>query len=148
MSDDNWAEERAAECVRVIAGFLKYVEGEIPSSRAKKEISQALREAREEGREIERQNNICDACGGTGKPISGLNCMCGGSGRMNDAAIFLRREVREAEQRGWQRGMDDARALTSSLTAEAKGNEATLLVLFRICEEIRAAAKAEKGGGK
>lgn len=41
----------------------------------------------------------CDACGGTGKPVSGLACMCRGSGRMSDAAIYLRERLVEAEMK-------------------------------------------------
>lgn len=37
--------------------------------------------------------NICDACAGTGMPTSGLPCMCGGTGRMSDAATYLREEL-------------------------------------------------------
>ena len=33
----------------------------------------------------------CDACGGTGKPASGLPCMCGGTGRAVDAVDYLRK---------------------------------------------------------
>ena len=41
--------------------------------------------------------NQCDACAGTGEPISGGKCMCGGSGLMSDAAIYLRSRVTELE---------------------------------------------------
>ena len=41
----------------------------------------------------ERAVNHCDACGGTGKPVSGGACMCGGSGRMSDAALTLRADL-------------------------------------------------------
>jgi hypothetical protein len=37
-----------------------------------------------------KRDNICDACAGTGKPIGGGQCMCGGSGKMSDAASYLR----------------------------------------------------------
>ncbi len=37
-----------------------------------------------------RAENMCDACAGTGDPGSGKPCMCGGSGRMSDAAAYLR----------------------------------------------------------
>jgi len=43
--------------------------------------------------EAARSENTCDACAGTGKPISGKPCMCGGSGKMSDAAKYLRKEV-------------------------------------------------------
>ncbi len=41
--------------------------------------------------------NHCDACVGTGKPISGLPCMCGGTGRMSDAARYLREQLAERD---------------------------------------------------
>jgi len=37
--------------------------------------------------------NMCDACAGTGEPISGKPCMCGGSGKASDALQYLREEV-------------------------------------------------------
>lgn len=55
--------------------------------------------------ELERQQtdlhaeNMCDACGGNGKSISGIPCMCGGSGKMSDAARWLRRELVETQER-------------------------------------------------
>lgn len=42
-------------------------------------------------------DNVCDACTGTGKPISGKPCMCGGTGKMSDAAVHLRKMLVEAE---------------------------------------------------
>jgi hypothetical protein len=43
--------------------------------------------------ELAESENRCDACAGTGKPISGLSCMCGGTGKMSEAAIYLRKEL-------------------------------------------------------
>ena len=43
-----------------------------------------------DGLTFERDRNICDACAGTGTPTSGPGCMCGGSGKMSDAAHYLR----------------------------------------------------------
>jgi RecJ-like exonuclease len=37
--------------------------------------------------------NICDACGGTGNPISEKPCMCNGTGKMSVAAIYLREQL-------------------------------------------------------
>ena len=37
-----------------------------------------------------RAENMCDACAGLGTPTSGPGCMCGGSGKMSDAAHYLR----------------------------------------------------------
>ena len=46
-----------------------------------------------------RGDNTCDACAGTGTPTSGLQCMCGGTGRMSDAARYLRERLYEANMR-------------------------------------------------
>ena len=63
----------------------------------------------------------CDACGGTGKPASGLPCMCGGTGRAVDAVDYLRKAYAAAleeierlkvlvAEAPWQRaGVDDWR---------------------------------------
>lgn len=40
--------------------------------------------------------DMCDACAGTGKPASGVPCMCGGTGKMSDAARWLRGENAKA----------------------------------------------------
>ena len=59
-----------------------------------------IREERDELKahvaELEKQN-MCDACCGTGKSISNIPCMCGGSGLMSDAALSLRDRVIELE---------------------------------------------------
>lgn len=56
-----------------------------------------------------RADNVCDACVGTGKPISGLPCMCGGTGRMSDAARHLREELVTARARAEQDKADAER---------------------------------------
>lgn len=38
-------------------------------------------------------DNLCDACAGTGETTHGGECMCAGSGKMSDAARYLRAEV-------------------------------------------------------
>jgi len=43
--------------------------------------------------------NMCDACGGNGNPVSGFPCMCGGSGKASDAVQHLRKELDEAKRR-------------------------------------------------
>lgn len=48
-------------------------------------------------RDDQLDHHICDACGGTGKPVSGLKCMCGGSGKMIDAFYYLRERIVETE---------------------------------------------------
>ena len=37
--------------------------------------------------------NMCDACAGTGTPISGLACMCRGTGKLSEAAYYLREQL-------------------------------------------------------
>lgn len=49
-----------------------------------------------------QRENMCDACAGTGKPISGLSCQCGGSGKMSDAAVYLRDELIKAQEQLWE----------------------------------------------
>lgn len=39
----------------------------------------------------------CDVCSGTGKPVSGLPCICGGTGSNIDEKVGLRRKVHEME---------------------------------------------------
>lgn len=39
----------------------------------------------------------CDVCAGTGKPVSGLPCICGGTGSNIDEKAGLRRKVHEME---------------------------------------------------
>lgn len=43
------------------------------------------------------QGNTCDACLGNGKPISGLPCMCRGTGKMAEAARYLREQLVQAD---------------------------------------------------
>lgn len=42
---------------------------------------------------------MCDACAGSGTPISGRPCMCGGSGHAADAVIHLRGALAAEEVR-------------------------------------------------
>lgn len=49
--------------------------------RIQKDLEQALSE------------NVCDVCFGTGIPESGHPCMCGGSGKMSEAALYLRESL-------------------------------------------------------
>lgn len=37
-----------------------------------------------------RAETLCDVCAGTGKPVSGKRCACGGSGKAFDAAAYFR----------------------------------------------------------
>lgn len=56
-------------------------------------------------------HNICDCCLGSGKPISGKPCMCGGTGRMSDAVFYLRERIAQLEAEsaaGWKKAEDNA----------------------------------------
>jgi hypothetical protein len=60
------------------------------------EYARAIADFIEKGAES-RSENICDACAGTGKPVSGLPCMCGGTGKASRAVMHLRERLIEAE---------------------------------------------------
>ena len=51
--------------------------------------------------ELRRANGraACDACGGDGKPVSGLPCMCKGTGLAAEGLITLREELFDKTQR-------------------------------------------------
>lgn len=51
--------------------------------------------------ELERveASSICDACAGTGEPVSGLPCMCDGSGLASDAVTHLRSALLASERK-------------------------------------------------
>jgi hypothetical protein len=51
-----------------------------------------VRALRERLRRAEAANQ-CDACLGSGKPISSIPCMCGGSGKMSASALYLREQL-------------------------------------------------------
>jgi hypothetical protein len=55
-------------------------------------LEEELKKAQDEVARL-RGENTCDACCGNGKPISGLPCMCGGSGKKSDAVDVLREEL-------------------------------------------------------
>jgi hypothetical protein len=46
-----------------------------------------------------RSENMCDACAGEGQPIPGAPCMCGGTGRMSVAALYLREQLYKTEEK-------------------------------------------------
>jgi hypothetical protein len=52
-----------------------------------------------------KAENVCDACVGSGSPVSGLPCMCGGTGKMSRAAVNLREQL-ITERQGWRRDCD------------------------------------------
>src|ERR1035437_399521 len=51
-----------------------------------------VRALRERLRQAETANQ-CDACLGNGKPLSGVPCMCGGTGKMSASALYLREQL-------------------------------------------------------
>lgn len=76
-------------------------------------LQMELEEARERIRELEG-HALCDACAGTGKPISGLTCMCEGTGFADVAIKTLRLEVVKARQ--------ENASLMASLSSLVKDN--------------------------
>jgi hypothetical protein len=50
------------------------------------------------------RENCCDSCVGTGLPTNGSPCMCGGTGKMSDAAQYLRVQLVTA-LRAWDEEM-------------------------------------------
>ncbi len=40
-----------------------------------------------------KADNVCDACAGAGEPFPGKPCMCRGSGKMSNAAVYLREQL-------------------------------------------------------
>ncbi len=55
----------------------------------------------EQKAELKREN-ICDACCGAGLPISNLPCMCEGTGKMSEAAYYLRKQLFKSTQENEQ----------------------------------------------
>lgn len=43
-----------------------------------------------------RTENMCDACAGSGEPVSGKPCMCKGTGKMSVAALTIREALAKA----------------------------------------------------
>lgn len=43
--------------------------------------------------------DVCDVCTGSGKTLSGVPCMCGGTGRMSNAAYYLREQLVKTQLR-------------------------------------------------
>ena len=66
----------------------------------------------------------CDVCAGTGIPISGIPCICGGTGNALNAVIYLRGEILKLRE-----GM---RAATEYIDT---GNTYARLVTERIAKE-------------
>ena len=94
LRDDNRAiSECAASCIERLSAALKAAESE----------------------------NACDVCCGTGDPGTGAPCMCGGTGRMSDAARALRGMLVGHESRR----ADDDRSTIADLSrrlAESEGD--------------------------
>jgi hypothetical protein len=70
---------------------------------------QANQAAALDEQELRERVGMCSVCGGV-PPVSGLPCICGGTGRENDACLHLREEVLslEAEVQEWQEATDNA----------------------------------------
>ncbi len=49
--------------------------------------------------------NMCDVCAGTGATLHGGPCMCGGTGKMTDAARYLREELIKARNPYDEKGL-------------------------------------------
>lgn len=57
---------------------------------------QSIRDLEEQVEQLKREN-MCDVCTGSGVPVSGPPCMCGGTGKMSDAVDHIRRMFVESE---------------------------------------------------
>jgi hypothetical protein len=62
-----------------------------------KRLRAQLQQAEERARRAE-DALLCDACGGTGEPISGRPCGCGGTGSALDMLCYVRLRVFELER--------------------------------------------------
>lgn len=73
----------------------------------------------------------CDVCAGTGKPVSGLPCICGGTGSTIDEKAGLRRKVYELELQvsKLQEKLDVEDAAHDQTIMERDGFEETLTQL-------------------
>jgi len=64
--------------------------------------------------------NMCDVCAGNGTPISDAPCICGGSGKMSDAAYNMRHSIYDQNQEieRLQSRLDSYRQIIEKLTAD------------------------------
>lgn len=96
--------------------------------------------------------NQCDVCVGSGKPLSGGPCMCGGTGKMSVAAVWLREAwARESSARGFdpcgtgELRERELREMSEALKARCPACLGTRKILedhdgragYRPCEECR-----------
>lgn len=65
--------------------------------------------------------NMCDACAGNGSPISGIPCMCLGSGKMSTAATYLREKLIAADKEVAAL-REEAKELRRQLTNQSESN--------------------------
>lgn len=100
-----------------------------------------LEDARASRAEVERlqQENMCDACAGTGKPTSERPCMCGGTGKMSDAACYLREQFVAARIEVNQT-RDIYRRIADAELAEARASRAEVERLRAALASVRKTA--------
>ncbi len=79
--------------------------------------------------------DVCDVCNGNGTPISGRPCMCQGTGKMSEAAVYLRKELvtTEANLREETRRVA---TIHKSLEAVAVKNERLKNKIRQMCQEM------------
>lgn len=135
------APHRPSECIASLRAQLAASEAKLADERKSVSVLLASRDDERGARvDLEAQlaaseaGNRCDACGGDGKPESGLPCMCNGSGRMSDAALTLREllAVSEAKAERLENAARSARGtLLSISTLQCGGSEAAQRALGR-----------------
>lgn len=84
-------DELASLVVRLRSDHCAYRDESSDIRRVLRQASTLIAELR-----AARAENMCDACGGNGVPVSLAPCMCGGTGKMSDAARILRRDLIDA----------------------------------------------------
>jgi hypothetical protein len=57
----------------------------------------------------------CDVCAGTGKPVSGKPCICGGTGSNIDEKVGLRRRVHELEEEAKKKDLEVLKSIDDAL---------------------------------
>lgn len=67
--------------------------------------------------------NACDACASTGAPVSGLPCMCRGTGKMSVAALMLREELAQLRAAGSAGGSWRSEAVKRWRSMERDGRD-------------------------
>lgn len=78
----------------------------------------------------------CDVCAGTGQPVSGKPCICGGSGYSHHEKIGLRRKVRELELRNREIG-DALVRLQTALSDDVKSTGPFKIDLHKVSRNLK-----------